>query len=167
MDNRAERTWKEAALMYSRYYPNICLEWLRKSAKISQYSRCTDLGSNRSGFEVLTAVIMKSTIFWDMTPCSPLKFNRRFGGTRLHLRIEEYATQETSVKQVVSKSLKIEATCFSETSVETDYTTLYPRTQNSSWIQRVTFWAKEISQYRWWKDESSSLWTHQILHNYS
>jgi hypothetical protein len=24
------------------------------------------------GFEVLTAVIMKSTIFWDITPCRPL-----------------------------------------------------------------------------------------------
>jgi hypothetical protein len=24
---------------------------------------------------------MKSTIFWDITPCSPLKVNRRFGGT--------------------------------------------------------------------------------------
>jgi hypothetical protein len=38
------------------------------------------------GFEVLTAVVMKSTVFWDITPCSPLKANRRFGGTyRLHL----------------------------------------------------------------------------------
>jgi hypothetical protein len=25
-----------------------------------------------AGFEVLTAVAMKSTIFWDITPCSPL-----------------------------------------------------------------------------------------------
>jgi hypothetical protein len=32
------------------------------------------------GFEVLAAVVMKSTIFWDITPCSPLKVNRRFGG---------------------------------------------------------------------------------------
>jgi hypothetical protein len=39
------------------------------------------------GFEVLTAVFMKSIIFWDMTPCSPLSANRRFGGTyRLHLQ---------------------------------------------------------------------------------
>jgi hypothetical protein len=29
------------------------------------------------GLEVLTAVVMKSPIFWDMTPCSPLKINRR------------------------------------------------------------------------------------------
>jgi hypothetical protein len=40
-----------------------------------------------AGFEVLTAVVTKSTIFWDITPCSPLKVNRRFGGTyRLHLQ---------------------------------------------------------------------------------
>jgi hypothetical protein len=33
------------------------------------------------GFEVLTAVVMKSTVFWDITPCSPLKVNRRFEET--------------------------------------------------------------------------------------
>jgi hypothetical protein len=37
------------------------------------------------GFEVFTAVIMKSTIFWDITLCSPLSVNRSFGATyRLH-----------------------------------------------------------------------------------
>jgi hypothetical protein len=31
--------------------------------------------------------LLKSTIFWDITPCSPLSVNRRFGGTyRLHLQ---------------------------------------------------------------------------------
>jgi hypothetical protein len=39
------------------------------------------------GFEVFTAVVMKSIIFWDMTPCSLLSCNRRFEGTyRLHLQ---------------------------------------------------------------------------------
>jgi hypothetical protein len=33
------------------------------------------------GFEVFRAVVMKSIIIWDMTPCSPSSFNRRFGGT--------------------------------------------------------------------------------------
>jgi hypothetical protein len=33
------------------------------------------------GSEVLTAVVMKSPIFWDKPPCSPLKVHRRFGGT--------------------------------------------------------------------------------------
>jgi hypothetical protein len=36
------------------------------------------------GFEVLTVVVMKSTIFWDITPCSPLSVNRRFEGTYRH-----------------------------------------------------------------------------------
>jgi hypothetical protein len=35
------------------------------------------------GFEVLTAAVMNSSVFWDTTPCSPLKINRRFRGTRL------------------------------------------------------------------------------------
>jgi hypothetical protein len=46
------------------------------------------------GFEVLTAVVMKSAILWDTTPCSPLKFNRRFGVTR---QIEAICSSETSV----------------------------------------------------------------------
>jgi hypothetical protein len=29
--------------------------------------------------EVVTPVVMKSTIFWDITPCSPLKVGRHFG----------------------------------------------------------------------------------------
>jgi hypothetical protein len=37
--------------------------------------------------EVLTAAVMKSPIFWDIMSSSPMKFNRRFGGTsRLHLQ---------------------------------------------------------------------------------
>jgi hypothetical protein len=37
------------------------------------------------GFEVLTEMIMKSYIFWDIRMCSTLKVNRRFGGTCLLL----------------------------------------------------------------------------------
>jgi hypothetical protein len=33
-----------------------------------------------TGFEVLTAVVRKSSIFWDITPSSPVKVNQRFGG---------------------------------------------------------------------------------------
>jgi hypothetical protein len=42
---------------------------------------------------------LKSAIFWDKTPCSPLKFNRRFGGTystRLHGRISRAKYQRES-----------------------------------------------------------------------
>jgi hypothetical protein len=43
------------------------------------------------GFDVFTAVIMKSSVFWDITLCSPLKVNRRFGETyRLHLQSSAY-----------------------------------------------------------------------------
>jgi hypothetical protein len=38
--------------------------------------------SKYAGSEVLTAVVMKSSIFWDITPCSPLKVTGRFGGAR-------------------------------------------------------------------------------------
>jgi hypothetical protein len=51
------------------------------------------------GFEVLTAVIMKSTDFCDITPCSPLKVNRLFGGTyrrHFHGRISRERYQRES-----------------------------------------------------------------------
>jgi hypothetical protein len=39
-------------------------------------------------FEVPTAVVMKSSILWDIKPYSPLKVNRCFGGTyRLHFHL--------------------------------------------------------------------------------
>jgi hypothetical protein len=69
------------------------------------------------GFEVLTAVVMKSNIFWDITPCSPLQVNRHFGGTyRLHLFCLPSAFTLVSCS-AYSSTLKIEAICSSETSV--------------------------------------------------
>jgi hypothetical protein len=63
-------------------------------------------------FEVLTAVVMKSSIFWDISPCSPLKIYRRFGGAEL------FATCFILVPFLAdSFTLKMEATCFSEKSV--------------------------------------------------
>jgi hypothetical protein len=45
---------------------------------------------------------MTSTIFWDITPCSPLKVNRRFEGTyRLHLHgRKKKASKKPAWKQV-------------------------------------------------------------------
>jgi hypothetical protein len=34
-------------------------------------------------FEVLTPVVIKNSNFWDITPCSPSKVDRRFEGTCL------------------------------------------------------------------------------------
>jgi hypothetical protein len=53
------------------------------------------------GFEVHTAVVMKSAIFWDIMPCSPLKANRRFGGT---------SPPSSGLKNKPNKALL--ATCF-------------------------------------------------------
>jgi hypothetical protein len=39
------------------------------------------------GFEALTAVTMESTIFWDVTPCSPVEIRQYFGGSHcFHLQ---------------------------------------------------------------------------------
>jgi hypothetical protein len=50
------------------------------------------------GFEVLTAVIIKSTVFWDTTPCSPWKstdVSEKYIASIF--RVEEYAKLEISV----------------------------------------------------------------------
>jgi hypothetical protein len=62
----------------------------------------------------------------DITPCSPLKINRSFGGTfRLHLlgrRISQARNQRTTGRKWSFLGLlfypKMEATCYSETSVD-------------------------------------------------
>jgi hypothetical protein len=65
-----------------------------------------------SGFEVLTAVVIKSFIFWDITPCSPLKVSRLFGRTyRLHLhgrRISQARIQ----REAGSKQSLLADVCF-------------------------------------------------------
>jgi hypothetical protein len=63
-------------------------------------SRATmDVLVNRTvpvGFEVLTAVVIKTAILWDIAPCSPY-MNRRFGGMyHIHLPGRKSAAQETS-----------------------------------------------------------------------
>jgi hypothetical protein len=66
-----------------------------------------NLHSNFVGIEVLTQVVMNSTIFCDITLCSPLKVNRRFGGTYyLHLQVEKWAEQDTRVKAGGKKRIK-------------------------------------------------------------
>jgi hypothetical protein len=62
------------------------------------------------GFEVFTAVVMKSIIFWDMTPCSPLSCARRF------LLARWFA-------EPISSTLKMEAISSSETAGATQRNT--------------------------------------------
>jgi hypothetical protein len=57
----------------------------------------------RVGFEVLTAVAMKSSVLGDITPHIPLKVNWRFGGIcRLHLQGKRIS-QEKNQREAGSK----------------------------------------------------------------
>jgi hypothetical protein len=75
------------------------------------------------GFGVLTAVIMKNSILWGVTSCSTLQVNRSFGGTcRLHLKVRRVSEarilrEAGSKHSSYSSTLKMNATCYSETSV--------------------------------------------------
>jgi hypothetical protein len=57
------------------------------------------------GFEVFTAVVMKRSVFWGITPCSPLKVKEALLSTCFH----------ATFLLGYSSTLKIEAICWSET----------------------------------------------------
>jgi hypothetical protein len=70
--------------------------------------------------------VQRNTVFWNITPCSPLKVNRRFGtNIACIFKVEEQTKEEISLKQVAiiarlvscltySSTQKMGATCFSE-----------------------------------------------------
>jgi hypothetical protein len=62
-------------------------------------------------------VVMNSSVFWETTPCSPLRVNRNFGGTcRLHLQVRRISQSIILASCLVySSSLK---TCSSKISVD-------------------------------------------------
>jgi hypothetical protein len=68
---------------------------------------------------------MERTIFWDITPCSLLKVNRCFGGPyRLYLQGRSLPPAFILVScSTYTSTLKIEAICSNETSVEFQRTT--------------------------------------------
>jgi hypothetical protein len=59
------------------------------------------------GFEILTAVALKTSIFCDVMPRSPVSVNRRFGGTfRLHLegwRVSQARNQHETGRRNISE----------------------------------------------------------------
>jgi hypothetical protein len=89
-----------------------------------EHNRCV-------GAEVLTALIMNCSILCDITPCSPLKINRCFGGTwplhlqgRIHPARKQHATCSALVSCLTCSSTpKMEATYSSETLVDFQRTT--------------------------------------------
>jgi hypothetical protein len=83
------------------------------------------------GFEVLTAVVMKGTIFWDITPCSPLKVNRHFMSYQSSgLKVSQARNQHDTLFFFLSffdpeygGDMFLRNVC----SLSTGYTALYPR----------------------------------------
>jgi hypothetical protein len=67
-----------------------------------------EYGCTHAGFFVLTEVVMKRSFLCDITLCSPLKINRRFGGTyRLYILSRRISRERNSVKQIASKTLHV------------------------------------------------------------
>jgi hypothetical protein len=108
------------------------------------------------GSEVLIAVIMRSSIFWDVTPRSTLKVNRRFGGTYLlrlqGRRIRQARNQRESRWQdaftlvtclVYSLTLKMEAACSSKISFD------FQRNTPRFGVQRGSMWPRVCTSC-WW-----------------
>jgi hypothetical protein len=103
------------------------------SAHSPTYRYCGQIFHWRS-FEIpINSPYMKSINFWDITPCRPLSVNRHFWGTyRIHLqgRINNFSKKPAChllacwfLAEIISSTLKMEAICSSETSVDTQRTT--------------------------------------------
>jgi hypothetical protein len=65
------------------YNPIICMLIKKGSGDCRSCLRKHKNFTNCVSYEVLTAVVMKSFILWDIAPCSPSKVNRLFGGKYL------------------------------------------------------------------------------------
>jgi hypothetical protein len=78
------------------------------------------------GFEVFSAVVMKSIIFWDVTPCSlpPACL--------------------LVLAEMISSTLKMEAICSSETPVTTQQTTRR-HIQEDDTLQYDSYWTDRVS----------------------
>jgi hypothetical protein len=121
--------------------------------------------SSYVGFEVITAVVMKSSIFCDIMLCSSLKVNRRFGATCCpHLegrRISQARKQrEAGSKQncyplatwfvlvsclAYSSTLKMGATYSSEMSVNFQWTTWHYIPVDRSLVFKYSFYNTEFN----------------------
>jgi hypothetical protein len=86
--------------------------------------------------EIANYIGRKTTVFWDITPCTPLKVNRRFGRIyRLHLQGRKMSRARNQLESCLpppftlvscsaySSTKKMEAICCSETSVDFQRTT--------------------------------------------
>jgi hypothetical protein len=109
------------------------LSYAQKTEKRDKKLQCSggcisEQQESHIGVQVLTALVMRSYVFWDITPCSPLKVIRRFGGIcSLHLkgrRISRERNQRENGWQA-EHTLKMEAKCSSKMSVDFQRTTQF------------------------------------------
>jgi hypothetical protein len=90
-----------------RYYPDISLKGLRKAMieKSITVMPTHLVNSIYVGSEVLTALVMESSVFCYITPRNPLKLTNVLEEHVSSMsRVEEYAKQETSMKAGGKKS---------------------------------------------------------------
>jgi hypothetical protein len=102
-------------------------DWGKPGKNVSQDTQRPGRDSNRwgTGVQHITALdlrtskrwVRRAIIFWDLTICSLVQIHRRFGGTQwLHLQ-DWRVIQGKSQQDAGRKKNKMEAVCFSETSV--------------------------------------------------
>jgi hypothetical protein len=105
-----KNTWSKNSWSYTYTSPNAFMLW----CLIKHRDNFTLVG-----FQILQALDVKSSVFCDITPCSLLKIIRRFGGIYL---IDLQVLLATCLRLLsclaYSSTLKMEATCSSETSVD-------------------------------------------------
>jgi hypothetical protein len=109
---------------------------------------------------------MKSTIFWDMTPCSPLSVNRGFGGIYgLHLQVATcllascwtYFFGPEDGGDMLLRNVGWRST---------DYTASYPRRWYSSSNGKVHIFIsinKHFSSLKWLNEFGTGRWSVRIL----
>jgi hypothetical protein len=107
--------WRKHSWSYTSTSPNVFMLWCLTKHKNN---------FTLIGFEVLKVLVMKSSVFWDITPFSPLKIIRRFGGTHLLGHQVPLATFFMLIYCLAYYlAPKMEAACSSETSVNFRQTT--------------------------------------------
>jgi hypothetical protein len=87
-----ERTASETSL---NTYRTTC-RYIPEDTNLNRH-RCDNLKSNEYiGFQVLAAVAIKSSVFWDITPRGPLKVNRHLPGRIIRQARNQHRKQGAS-----------------------------------------------------------------------
>jgi hypothetical protein len=105
------------------YRVSFTFLWLLKHTS----NELTNILSN-VGFEVFRTVVMKSSIFWDITLCTLLKINQHFRGTcQFHFKVQGgtafHLLSRWFLAWLIFLTLTTEATCSFKTSVDFQQTT--------------------------------------------